>query len=229
VFTGRVVRFDLSGYEPDLDPLYRVVIDATLHDGQAYPDAHLVLSCYLESFQPGNVPVLPDLLHPEFIATDLVGFLHGKAALSNAAGTIAYSGDVLAEIFRNNDVHITVQLYDVRDGSAAQPVELTGIFTLSRGGTQHGWLRAADASSLAALASRRGRPISWRQVIRELAVPTPIMMGSPASPGTHQNAPTAMSPGHLITATGVVVLIATIGLGLLRRRRGSGQTRVPPL
>ena len=62
---GKIVQAGLSGFEPDFDRIDRVIIAATLHDTgtapTALPDSMLVLSTYLENFQPDTTPVLPDL------------------------------------------------------------------------------------------------------------------------------------------------------------------------
>src|SRR5689334_14898923 len=85
--SGHAVKFALSGFEPDFDPIYNVVLSSTLHDaGTAVPNTMLVLSLYLEVFKPDTTPVLPDILHPNQNATNLAGFMQGKAVLVNAAG-----------------------------------------------------------------------------------------------------------------------------------------------
>src|SRR4051812_29244474 len=60
---GKAVNFDLSGFEPDFDPIYKVVVSSTLHDGRsagvALPESTLILSAYLEVFQPDTTPLLP--------------------------------------------------------------------------------------------------------------------------------------------------------------------------
>jgi hypothetical protein len=204
---GKVVSFGLSGFEPDFDPIYRVVISATLHDrrptGGTLPDAVLVLSSYLEVFQPDTTPVLPDLLHPDQTATALVGFLHGKAALVNAAGHVVYRGSLLAEIFRDNAVHVVLRLYNVKQTDNAPPLQLRGIFTLSKGGTQRGWLRATGPLTLSALVVPRGPAIPWQTVVQSLSVPLPKMMGTagkhrPTHQAAHCNVGTTLAPcaGH---------------------------------
>ena len=87
-----------------------MIIAATLHDSgsapSALPDSKLILSTYLENFQPDTTPVLPDLLHPNQTANGLGGFMTGKAALVNAAGRVGYRGGLLAEVFLDNSVHL---------------------------------------------------------------------------------------------------------------------------
>ena len=110
---GKVVRVELSGFEPDFDPIRRVIISASLRDRRTahpLPDTMLVLSSYVELFQPGTTPVLPDLLHPDQIATPLGGFMQGKAALVNASGQMVYNGGLLGEIFLDNSVYVQVDL-----------------------------------------------------------------------------------------------------------------------
>jgi hypothetical protein len=202
MLTGQAVKFDVSGMEPDFDPLYQVVISATLHDsrpvGAALPDALLILSCYLEVFKPDTTPVLPDLLHPDKVATSLAGFLQGKAALVNAAGRVAYKGSMLGEIFTNNAVHLVVRLYYVKAGPNASLVQLSGAFTLYKGGTQKGRLYTASAASLAALAAPRGPPLSWQSVVQSLAVAPPPMMGTAG--GSQRSQPATCNVGGRLVA-----------------------------
>src|SRR5439155_20695973 len=178
--------FGLSGFEPDFDPIDRVIISATLHDGRQHglPNAMLVLSAYLENFQPDTTPVLPDLLHPDHTATSLGGFLTGKAALVNAAGHVVYRGSLLAEVFLDNAVHLVLDFDDVGH-PAAPPLRLRGAFTLRKDLTLRGWLRATRPPSPAALAAPSGRDFSrgeaapsWQTVERSLSVPLPRMMGT---------------------------------------------------
>lgn len=189
--SGRAVKFDLSGMEPDFDPIYSVVISATLHDGRTaqaprsagavLPDTMLVLSMYLESFKPDTTPILPDLLHPNTTATSLVGFLQGKAVLVNAGGQIVYRGSTLAEIFRDNSVHTVMTLYGAGANSAAPPLKLSGIYTLYQGGTERGSLQAAaplPRAALAALVVPRGPSISWQSALSGVTIRFPKMVGT---------------------------------------------------
>lgn len=121
--TGTVVRAELSGFEPDFDPIDRVVIAATLRDtrppAHALPDALLVLSAYLENFQPDTTPLLPDLLHPDRTATALGGFMQGKAVLVNRGGRTGYRGSLLVEVFRDNSAHLVLDVD--REGTLLRP------------------------------------------------------------------------------------------------------------
>src|SRR5439155_21412647 len=128
---------------------------------------------YPDVFPPDTAPLLPNLLHPNQSATSLAGFLQGEAALVNAAGRVAYRGSLLAEIFRNNAAHIVLRLYNVKESDSAPPLQLYGIFTLYKGGTQRGWLHATGSPALAALAVPRGPAPSWQTVVRSLAVTFP--------------------------------------------------------
>ena len=189
--SGRAVKFDLTGMEPDFDPIYSVVIAATLHDGRTaqaprstgtvLPDTMLVLSMYLESFKPDTTPILPDLLHPNTTATSLVGFLQGKAVLVNAGGQIVYRGSTLAEIFHDNSVHTVMTLYGAGANSAAPPLKMSGIYTLYQGGTERGSLQAAaplPPAALAALVVPRGPSISWQTALNGDSIRFPTMVGT---------------------------------------------------
>ena len=196
-FAGTLVRLALSGHEPDFDPIYRLIISARLHDpapaGRALPDSMLVLSSYLESFSPSTAPILPDLLNPDQPADGLRGFLQGKAALVSAGGKIAYSGSLLAEIFRGNRVHLVVTLQREGGSPLADPLRLQGIFGLNRG-AMHGTLRASGPLDRAALAVPSHPWPSWQTVVGQLVVHPPPMLGAPAAPPSSQGtAPPAIS------------------------------------
>jgi hypothetical protein len=232
--TGRAVSFTLSGFEPDFDPLYRVIISAMLHDTRrgsaAVPDAMLVLSAYLEVFQPETTPILPDLLHPDQVAASLAGFLQGKAALVNAGGQEVGRGSLLAEIFANSTVHIVLHLSPIGAPGTTPALQLQGIFTLYKNKTQRGWLRATAPSPLIAALSRpRGHLPSWQAVIGDLAVRPPRMMGTGTTP-THPPAraaaaPPARVPGTTLGAMAALGAAGALALGLavawwrVRRRR----------
>jgi hypothetical protein len=237
---GKVVKFGLSGFEPDFDPIDRVIIAATLHDGRkgGLPDAMLVLSAYLENFQPDTTPVLPDLLHPDHTATSLGGFLTGKAALVNAAGHIVYRGSLLAEVFLDNSAHMVLDLDDVKAPAAGSPaLRLRGAFTLRKDLTLRGGLRAVGRPALPALAGPRAPAPSWQTIERSLSVPLPRMMGTA---GRSQHAPHAARPTRG-RRPGLTLRPVTLGLALVlalgalalwfqphvwpRRRLPRGQTR----
>lgn len=262
---GRAVKFDLSGMEPDFDPIYTVVISATLHDGRSaqaprstgavLPDTMLVLSMYLESFQPDTTPVLPDLLHPDATATSLVGFLQGKAVLVNAGGQIVYRGSTLAEIFHDNSVHTVMTLYGTGANSAAPPLKMSGIYTLYKGGTERGSLQAAaplPRAALAALVVPRGPSISWQSALSGVTISFPKMVGTggngssaPSTPYAPPapSAPTAVArvasapaahpqassgPAVVPIAVGAAVLLIIVAAGLWARRRAAQPAEPAP-
>lgn len=182
---GKAVSYGLSGFEPDFDPIDRVIIAATLHDTRPPPvalsDTMLVLSAYLENFQSDTTPVLPDLLSPDQTATYLSGFMQGKAALVNAAGHTIYRGSLLAEVFFDNSAHIIVDLDRVGAPETAPSLRLKGIVTLSKNLTLSGEIhptRDLAPREAAALRVPRGRPVPWQAVVRGLAVRLPPMMGT---------------------------------------------------
>jgi hypothetical protein len=185
--SGHAVKFALSGFEPDFDPIYNIVISAKLHDaGAAVPDTMLVLSMYLEVFKPDTTPVLPDLLHPNQDATNLAGFMQGRAVLVNAAGHIAYKGTVLAEIFFDNSVHALLNLHTDSAQIVSSLLRLNGVFTLYKGGTQTGSLHTdgpMDAAARDALIVPRGPAMTWQQALNGVSVAFPKMMGTMGSSG----------------------------------------------
>ena len=239
-FDGKAVSFDMSGFEPDFDPLYRVVVTGTLHDrrphGVALPDATLVLSAYLEAFQPGTIPVLPDLLKPNQDAANLGGFLSGKSALVNAAGKVVYRGDLLAEIFADSTEHLIVDLYPVGGDPASAGVRIQGSMILRKGGAEVGALRALQPLAVAALAVPRGRAPTWQAVIQGMGVRTPAMLGTGGPSAGHamgqgttlplaslrpQAGRTPLLPLPLAVALGaILILIILAGPGIWHRYRG---------
>jgi hypothetical protein len=133
---GRVVKYGLSGFEPDFDPINRVIISAVLHDWHAgritLPDTPLILSLYLENFRPDTTPVLPDLLHPKRTATGLGGFMQGKAALVTGAHHVGYRGSLVAEVFLDNSVHLIMDLDRQGAPDSAPALRLMGTFMLHK-------------------------------------------------------------------------------------------------
>ena len=193
---SRIRLFALSGHQPDLDPIYRLVITATLHDsrakGIALPDQQLVMSTYMEVFQPTTTPVLPDILNPGQLASGLRSFLTGKCALVNPGGLIAYRGSLLGEILAANQVHLVLDL--VRPGPhPGATVRLQGRFALVPG-TEYGILLWSGPLDRAALTVPSRPSPSWQAIVSQLAVAAPVMVGAPASAGP-QPSPTA-PPRH---------------------------------
>jgi len=185
---GRVVTFARNGYEPDGDPVDRVIIAARLHDRGhipvTLPDTTLVLSTYLENFQTVNVPILPDLLQKDVTATSLGGFMQGKAALVDDAGHVRYKGGVLAETFFDNTVHMVADMDPQGLPAAVPSLRLSGIFALSGNKANprvDGSLRLSrslSSSERVALYVARPRPISWQAVVATMHVRYPRMMGT---------------------------------------------------
>jgi hypothetical protein len=188
--TGKIVKVDLSGFEPDFDPIDRVVMAVTLHDPRppalALPDTMLVLSTYLENFQPDTTPVLPDLLHPNQTAQSLGGFMQGKSVLVNAAGRTSYRGSLLAEVFLDNSAHLIVDVDRIGAPATAPSLRLIGALTLYKDlsvrGTVHAE-RALTAAETAALRVTRGHLPSWQSVVSGLSVRAPAMMGTAGTAG----------------------------------------------
>jgi len=193
--SGKIVKVDLSGFEPDFDPIDHVVIAVTLHDTRppalALPDTMLVLSTYLENFQPDTTPVLPDLLHPNQTAQSLGGFMQGKAVLVNAAGRTSYRGSLLAEVFLDNSAHLIVDIDRIGAPDTAPSLRLIGALTLYKDlsvrGTVHAE-RALTAAETAALRVPRGHLPSWQSVVSGLSVRAPTMMGTAGKAGAKRPA-----------------------------------------
>lgn len=255
-YAGAAVNFDLSGLEPDFDPIYKVIVSTTLHDerarAQALPDATLILSAYLEVFQPDTTPILPDLLHPDQVANNLAGFLSGAAALVNAGGTVVYRGSLVAEVFQDSTEHLVVDLTPLATSPGTATVRLQGTIILHKGGGESGTLTALAPLSRPALAVSRGHLPSWQTVVNGLSVHTPTMMGTAGTPGKQAPArpatiapmaPTTPAPSGCdlgcrlrrpITLVplglgGVLLLFGVLlGWSRLARRGGAGEKTTPP-
>lgn len=240
---GKVVRVELSGFEPDFDPIRRVIIAASLRDRRGahpLPDAMLVLSSYVELFQPGTTPVLPDLLHPGLIATSLGGFMQGKAALVNASGQTVYNGDLLGEIFLDSSVDVVVDLNPVHGGPAAPTVRIKGSFVINRDLSVRGSLQAPTGGQLSGLAAPVKATVPWQRVADGLTVRPPVMMGTNGSskasapvlhsalnPTPAASAPTpVITPRTLYVAGGAVLALLGVMLLWAPWQRKAGATQV---
>lgn len=211
---GKVVRVELSGFEPDLDPIRRVIISASLRDRRTthpLPDTMLVLSSYVELFQPGTTPVLPDLLHPEQIATSLGGFMQGKAALVNASGQTVYNGGLLGEIFLDSSVDVVVDLNPVHGGPTAPTIRIKGSFVINKDLSVRGNLQAPTGGQLGGLAVPVKAAVPWSRVVDGLTVRLPLMVGT--SSGGKASSPTlrsALNPTSTVSATTPVITPRTL-------------------
>ncbi len=220
-FAGDPVDFQLSGLEPDFDPIYKVTVSTKLHDlrpkGSALPDATLILSAYLEVFQPDTTPILPDLLHPNQTASDLAGFLSGAAVVVNDGGHVVYRGSLLAEVFQDSTEHLIVDLDPVKGGPNRGSVRLQGPIVLHKGGKESGKVTALQPFARAALAVPRGRLPTWQAVLNGLTVQKPAMMGTAGTPGkTAPAQPATIAPLAPAPSTSAACAI-TCRLGLARR------------
>jgi hypothetical protein len=198
-YSGKPVDFELSGLEPDFDPIYKLIVSTKLHDLSAkqptLPDSILILSAYLEVFQPDTTPVLPDLLHPTMPANDLAGFLSGAAAIVNAGGHVVYKGSLVAEVFQDSTEHLIIDLDPINAKAGWGSVRLEGQIVLHKGGMETGTLKALQPLAHAALAVAPGHIPSWQAVIKSLAVHIPAMMGTAGRPGAHPPAkPATIAP-----------------------------------
>lgn len=257
-YSGKPADFELTGLEPDFDPIYKLILSTKLHDlrakGTALPDSTLILSAYLEVFQPDTTPVLPDLLHPNQVAGNLAGFLSGAAAVVNAGGHIVYKGSLLAEVFQDSTEHIIIDLDPIDPRSGWGSVRLQGPIVLHKGGMETGTLKALQPFASAALAVSPGHVPTWQAVIKSLTVHIPAMMGTAGTPGASAPAtPATIAPLALTqpapkgcaigcklhgalhaarnpsTAIPVVLGVAILGLAgiLIRRRRPTHPPQVP--
>jgi len=242
--TGNIVSYSMSGFEPDFDPIYRVVISGALHASQptsaVLPDEQLVVSAYLENFQPTTTPILPDLLHPNQTATSLGGFMTGKVALANAAGEVIYKGTALIETFLDNSAHFVMTLDTQGSAGKAPPLRLRGSFNLYKNLTIQGdarSTRALTASELAAWRAPHGQRLSWQSIVGQLTVAKPRMMGTSGGvqPTASPPRPTPSTPVISGSTISIVVGVAAFIMSLLiwqwpalvRLRRPPRRARAP--
>jgi hypothetical protein len=240
---GQVEGFRLAGIEPDGDPLDQVVLSTTLSPSGNIPRLHLIVNSYLENFKPDTTPILPDLLHESRTATNLGGFLNGKALITDDAGKLLYVGAFLAEAFLDNTNHTVMRLEGVNAARGAS-AQLKGIFRLQKNGTMAGALTGSIAippAARAQIAGHRGAAMeSVQKIIGLVTVKPHAMMGrsthsasaplhtgygkkgkSPttSSPPSAAGSRRTLSPVTVIAGAGAVVcLLAAIALWLRQRR-----------
>ncbi len=220
IMSGAVVTFTLSGYQPDFDPIDRVIIAAHLHSGAGakdppVPDTLVVLYLYLENFMPTTTPLLPDLLHPNQQARNLGGFLSGKASFIDASGRELYRGGVLAEVFLDNSVHMIVDVFRPAAAATGRSQRLTSTFTLYRNLSVKGTLDAKTVLSLSSGIPVHGTHFpSWQSVVSKLTVTKPVQYGLtdkhllPPTPGLTGSRPITTPPG--LAGSGTIT--ASLGL-----------------
>lgn len=208
--SGAVVTFTLSGYQPDFDPIDRVIISAHLRSASSksptVPDTLVVLYLYLENFQPTTTPLLPDLLHPNQQAQNLGGFLSGKASFVDASGRELYRGGVLAEVFLDNSVHMIVDVFRPADEASGRSQRLTSTFTLYRNLSVKGTLNAKSMLSLGKASNGAAHFPSWQTIVSRLTVKKPAQYGLtdkrllPPTPGLTGSGPLRGAPTALAGA-----------------------------
>jgi hypothetical protein len=217
--SGNIVSYAMSGFEPDFDPIYRVVISGNLDvlqpEDPIIPDQKLVISAYLENFQPTTTPILPDLLHPNQTATSLGGFMTGKVAVANAAGEITYKGTALIETFLDNSAHFVMTLAGQGLASKAPPLRLRGSFTLYKNLTIQGDAQATrvlSAAELAAWSAPHGHSLSWQSIVGQLSVAKPRMMGTSggASPSAALQRHTSAAPSTPLVSGSTISILAGV-------------------
>src|SRR5205823_3132035 len=115
------------------------LLKSTLAPSHGVPRTHLIVDSYMENFKPDTTPILPDLLHPTQTATNLGGFLEGKALLTDDAGTVLYRGIFTAEAFLNNTNHAIIRLGGTHAGAGGTAL-IKGTFTLHKNASLNGQL-----------------------------------------------------------------------------------------
>jgi hypothetical protein len=246
-FSGRVEGFRLAGIEPDGDPLNQVVLSTTLTPSTGMPRLHLIVNSYLENFKPDTTPILPDLLHPNRTATNLGGFLNGKALITDDAGNLLYVGDFLAEAFLNNSNHTVMRLVGVKAAQGGS-ARLKGVFSLKKNGALAGNLTGRltlPPPARAQISRNNGTTMkSVEKIIGLVTVKPHAMMGrsthsssAPLHTGYGKTAPSTgpapatsphatpsnarLSPVTMVAGAGAIAcLLAAIVLWVRQRRTG---------
>lgn len=241
---GQVKGFRLAGIEPDGDPLDQVVLSTTLSPSAGLPRLHLIVNAYLENFKPDTTPILPDLLHENKTATNLGGFLNGKALITDDAGHLLYVGAFLAEAFLDNTNHTVMRVYGVNAANGASGA-LKGTFVLKKDGALAGALNGSlviPPAARAQISRNQGATMaSVEKIIGLVTVKPHAMMGrsthsssaplhtgfgkkgnkhtspnpAPATSAPHRT----LSPVTVVAGAGAIAcLLAAIGLWLWQRR-----------
>jgi hypothetical protein len=237
---GQIAASRLSGVEPDGDPLYQVVLQTKLAASQGLPAVHLIVSAYLENFQPDTTPILPDLLRPNQNAQNLGGFLQGKALLTDNAGNVLYIGSLVAEAFLDNTNHVAMTL--TGSGTAfGDKGKLLGAFTLHKDGSLTGSLKGTLALSASArrqiLANHGARMKPLKDIISVVTVRPHPMVGRAtggvrttplpsnfAPPPQSSGGSSHVNPWSIVAAVGAVLSLVVAGvLYMMERHRAASR------
>jgi hypothetical protein len=198
-FHGNVAGYRLAGIEPDGDPLDQVVLSTTLRPTATTPSLHLIIDSYLENFKPDTTPILPNLLHPNQTATNLGGFLSGKALLTDNAGSILYLGSFVGEAFLDNSNNAVMTLYGSGPAYGAQG-RLRGTFTLHRSGSLNGALSGTLALPAAArrqiAVHNKAGMAPLKKIISAVTVKPAYMVGRAVKPSSTAPLRTGFSSTH---------------------------------
>ncbi len=249
---GEVTGYRLAGIEPDGDPLDQVVLSTTLSPSGGLPRLHLIVNSYLENFKPDTTPILPDLLHENRTATNLGGFLNGKALITDDAGNLLYVGAFLAEAFLNNSNHTVMRVVGVNAAKGGSG-QLKGTFALKKTGSLAGDLSGAltlPPAARAEIAKNRGAKMeSVEKIIGLVTVKPHAMMGRSThstsaplhtgygkkgnkstnpSPSPSASPPQRrLSPVTIVAGAGAVAcLLAAVALWLWQRRTTTSDSPV---
>lgn len=183
-FSGHIVSFIPHGFQPDGDPVSKIIIAGTLHDpgkgSNHLPDTPLVLAVYLESFQPATTPVLPDLLNGQEQVESLAGFMQGKSALVGAQNRTSFIGTALAETFLDNSVHLLLILDRNGASESERSLRLLGALTIYPDKSIAGDLHAEQSLLSTHLTALRvpHMSLAWQNIAVQLKVKVPPMMGT---------------------------------------------------
>ena len=181
-FAGNVIWYYPAGFEPDFDPIERVIIQTTLHSPHT-PPMTLILDAYLENFKPDTTPILPDLIHPNIqLSTTLGGFFTGQAIVVAPSDRIIYTGMMLAEAFitPHGVQHMILRL--TGQGAALGGVmNLDSVFHVNKSFAVHGFVYGKVRLPVRAVRLLKGpgsRTLSRKQILRDFNVPLPTQKGT---------------------------------------------------
>jgi hypothetical protein len=181
-FVGNIVYFNPAGFEPDFDPIERVIIQTTVRSPHT-PPMTLILDAYLENFQPDTTPILPDLIHPKVqVSSTLGGFFTGQAIVVAPGGHVLYTGLMLAEAFLTPQgvQHMILRLSGQGPASGGY-INVDSVFhaykTSVVKGTLYGKVKIPPAA-MQALRSPGNRSLSLNQILKDFNVPRPTQQGT---------------------------------------------------
>lgn len=181
-FVGNIIYFNPAGFEPDFDPIERVIIQTTVRSPRT-PPMTLILDAYLENFQPDTTPILPDLINTKIqLSTTLGGFFTGQAIVVAPGGHVLYTGLILAEAFLSPQgvQHMILRLSGQGPASGGV-MNVDSVFHAYKSSVVSGSLYGKvtiPPAARRALNAPGSRKLSLNQILKDFNVPRPSQKGT---------------------------------------------------